>query len=316
MEKLIDPIPVSILESELTPDKFVRPTNYGNNQIYIFNHHNAPYLTLEVGRLRELTFRAAGGGTGKSCDLDSFDLQDVPYNQLVVWSPEDKMIIGGYRFLIGRKASLDALGNIRMATYKLFNFSDKFIKEYLPYTIELGRSFVHPDFQSIQSRRKSIFALDNLWDGLGAIVVENLEMRYFFGKVTMYPHYNKEARNILLYFIQKHFPDPDNLLTLIEPLELNIDYERYDKIFTGKNYEQNKRILNAELRKLESVVPPLINAYMNLSPTMRTFGTSLNREFGNVEETAILIKIADIYPSKIDRHVTSYLKYKESITKP
>ncbi len=315
MEKLIDPIPVNILEKELTPDKFIRPTNFGNNEIYIFNHHNAPYLTLEVGRLRELTFRAAGGGTGKSCDLDQFDLQDIPYNQLIVWSPEEKMIIGGYRYLIGRKATLDALGNIRMATYKLFNFSDKFIKEFLPFTIELGRSFVHPEFQSIQSSRKSIFALDNLWDGLGAIVVENPEMKYFFGKVTMYPKYNREARNMLLYFLQKHFPDPDNLLTLIDPLELNIDYESYDKLFTGKEYNENKKVLNNEMRKLGTIIPPLINAYMNLSPTMRTFGTSLNREFGNVEETAILITIRDIYPSKIDRHVNSYLKYKNSLKK-
>jgi hypothetical protein len=306
MEKLIDPVPVHVIESELTPDKFVRKTNYGNNDIYIFNHHNAPSLTLEVGRLRELTFRKAGGGTGKSCDLDNFDLQDIPYNQLIVWSPEDKVIVGGYRFLIGKKASIDELGNIRMATYKLFNFSDKFIKEYLPYTIELGRSFVHPDYQSGQSSRKSIFALDNLWDGLGAIVVENPDMHYFFGKVTMYTHYNKEARNILLYFINKHFPDPDNLLTLIEPLELNFNVPELEKLFPSNDYTENKRILNSELRKLGENVPPLINAYMNLSPSMRTFGTSLNHEFGDVEETAILIDIRDIYKSKIDRHINTY----------
>ncbi|HPW65740.1 MAG TPA: GNAT family N-acyltransferase [Salinivirgaceae bacterium] len=308
MEKLIDPIPVHVIESELTPDKFVRKTNYGNNDIYIFNHHNAPYLTLEVGRLRELTFRKAGGGTGKSCDLDNFDLQDVPYNQLIVWSPEDKVIVGGYRFLIGRKASIDELGNIRLATYKLFNFSDKFIKEYLPYTVELGRSFVHPEYQSGQSSRKSIFALDNLWDGLGAIVVENPDMHYFFGKVTMYTHYNQEARNILLYFIKKHFPDPDNLLTLIEPLELNFNVPKLEKLFPHDDYSENKKILNSELRKLGENVPPLINAYMNLSPTMRTFGTSVNHEFGDVEETAILIDIRDIYKSKIDRHINTYRK--------
>ncbi len=307
MEKLIDPIPLQIIESELTPNKFVRKTNYGNNDIYIFNHHNSPYLTLEVGRLRELTFRKAGGGTGKSYDLDNFDLQDVPYNQLIVWSPTDKMIVGGYRFLIGRKASIDELGNIRLATYKLFNFSDKFIKEYLPYTIELGRSFVHPEYQSGQSSRKSIFALDNLWDGLGAIVVGNPDMHYFFGKVTMYAHFNQKARNILLYFIKKHFPDNDNLLTLIEPLELEFDILEMEKMFPSNNYNENKRILNSELRKLGENVPPLINAYMNLSPTMRTFGTSLNRDFGNVEETAILIDIRDIYKSKIDRHISTYI---------
>lgn len=312
MEKLIDPIPLHIIESELTPDKFVRHTNYGNNEIYIFNHHNSPYLMLEVGRLRELTFRKAGGGTGKSCDLDKFDLQDIPYNQLIVWSPTDKVIIGGYRFLVGKKATLDELGNIRLATYSLFNFSDRFIKDYLPYTIELGRSFVHPDYQTGQSSRKSIFALDNLWDGLGAIVVENPDIKYFFGKVTMYTHYNQKARNILLYFLKKHFPDPDNLLTLIEPLEVNFDSAELDSLFCHNEYSENKIVLNSELRKHGENVPPLINAYMNLSPSMRSFGTSINRDFGNVEETAILIDIRDIYKSKIDRHVTTYIKEKQS----
>ena len=311
MEKLIDPIPAHVIESELTPDKFVRKTNYGGNEIYIFNHHNAPYVTLEVGRLRELAFRKAGGGTGKSCDLDKFDLQDVPYDQLIVWSPTERMILGGYRYLVGKKATLDALGNIRMATYKLFSFSDKFIKEYLPYTIELGRSFVHPEFQSSNSVRKSIFALDNLWDGLGAIVVENPDMHYFFGKVTMYTHYDKEARDLLLYFLQKHFPDNDSLLQLNDPLPLYIDYDRFDKLFPSSDYTTNKKILNSEIRKYGENVPPLINAYMNLSPSMRTFGTSINHDFGDVEETAILIDIRDIYKSKIDRHVKTYLKDKD-----
>ena len=312
MEKLIDPIPAHIIESALTPDKFIRKTNYGGNEIYVFNHHNAPYVTLEVGRLRELAFREAGGGTGKSCDLDKFDLQEVPYNQLIVWSPTERMIVGGYRYLVGKNATLDELGNIRLATYKLFNFSDTFIKEYLPFTIELGRSFVHPEFQTSNSSRKSIFALDNLWDGLGAIVVENPDMHYFFGKVTMYTHYQKDARNLLLYFLQKHFPDKDKLLQLIDPLPLDLDLKRYDALFPTMDYTVNKRILNSEVRKYGENVPPLINAYMNLSPSMRTFGTSINHDFGDVEETAILIDIRDIYKSKMDRHITTFTEKKNS----
>ncbi|MDY0280118.1 MAG: GNAT family N-acetyltransferase [Salinivirgaceae bacterium] len=312
MEKLIDPIPAHIIEKELTPDKFIRKTNYGGNEIYVFNHHSAPYVTLEVGRLRELAFREAGGGTGKSCDLDNFDLQEVPYNQLIVWSPAERMIVGGYRYLVGKNATLDELGNIRLATYKLFNFSDTFIKEYLPFTIELGRSFVHPEFQTSNSSRKSIFALDNLWDGLGAIVVENPDMHYFFGKVTMYTHYQKEARDLLLYFLQKHFPDKDKLLQLVDPMPLNLDNKGYDLLFPTMDYTVNKRFLNSEVRKYGENVPPLINAYMNLSPSMRTFGTSINHDFGDVEETAILIDIRDIYKSKMDRHITSYIQTKNS----
>lgn len=310
MEQIVAPIPTELLEKELTADKFVRKTNYGKNEIYSFTYHNAPNLTREVGRIRELTFRSAGGGTGKSIDLDKFDMQEEPYHQLIVWSPEEKIILGGYRYIVCNKATTDDEGVLQLATYRLFNFSDKFINDYLPYTIELGRSFVHPDYQSSKSSRKGIFALDNLWDGLGALVVEHPETKYFFGKVTMYPHFNTEARNMILYFLQKQFADHENLMSLIEPMELGIDYEAYDKLFTGDNYEENRRILNQNVRQLGENIPPLINAYMNLSPTMKTFGTSYNKYFGGVEETAIMINIQDIYPSKIERHVESYIKEK------
>jgi hypothetical protein len=311
MEQIVAPIPVELLEKELTPDKFVRKTNYGENEIYSFTYHNAPNLTREVGRIRELTFRSAGGGTSKSIDLDKFDIQEEPYHQLIVWSPEEKIILGGYRYIVCNKATRDEDGVLQLATYRLFNFSDKFIKEYLPYTIELGRSFVHPDYQSSKSSRKGIFALDNLWDGLGALVVNHPETKYFFGKVTMYPHFNTEARNMILYFLQKQFADDENLMSLIEPMELGIDYEAYDKLFTGIDFKENWRILNQNVRQLGENIPPLINAYMNLSPTMRTFGTSYNKYFGGVEETAIMINIQDIYPTKIERHVDSYIKEKK-----
>lgn len=310
MEQIIAPIATDILEQELTTDKFLRTTNYGKNEIYVFTHHNAPNLTREVGRIRELTFRQAGGGTGKSIDLDKFDTQEEAYQQLVVWSPELRMILGGYRFIACKNAKRDENGDLQLATYRLFRFSETFINEYLPYTIELGRSFVHPEYQSSKSSRKGIFALDNLWDGLGALVVEYPETKYFFGKVTMYPHFQKDARNMILYFLQKEFADTHNLMELIEPMHLGIDYEAYDKLFAGKNYEENRRILNQQVRQLGENIPPLINAYMNLSPTMRTFGTSYNKYFGGVEETAIMVTIADIYRSKIERHVDSYLKQK------
>ncbi|MFO7863373.1 MAG: GNAT family N-acetyltransferase [Salinivirgaceae bacterium] len=313
MEQIIAPIPVELLESELTSDKFVRKTNYGDHEIYAFNYHNAPNLTKEVGRLRELTFRSAGGGTGKSIDLDKFDMQEVPYQQLIVWSPADKAILGGYRYIACKNATVDDDGALQLATYRLFHFSEQFINEFLPYTIELGRSFVHPEYQSSKSSRKGIFALDNLWDGLGALVVEYPDVKYFFGKVTMYPHFNTEARNLILYFLQKQFADDHHLMELIEPMELGMDYEKYDELFTGKDYDENRRILNQNVRKLGENIPPLINAYMNLSPSMKTFGTSFNKYFGGVEETAIMITIDDIYPSKIERHVNSYKKQKSGL---
>ena len=310
MKPLIPAVPKDVLASELTRDKFVRNTNYGNNEIYIVTWHNAPNAVKEIGRLRELTFRVAGGGTGKAIDLDEFDTCEVPYKQLIVWNPGDKQIVGSYRFLRCKNAHQEK-GILQLATVELFEFSNKFIKEYLPYTIELGRSFVQPDYQPSSENRKGLFSLDNLWDGLGTLVADNPDMKYFFGKVTMYRDFDLKARDMLLYFMKHYFPDKDNLVVPIDPLEISYDMRHFAKELKGKDYKEGHIILNRQVRELGENIPPLVNSYMNLSSTMRTFGTCLNPEFGDVEETGILVTIADIYDSKKERHIDSYLKEKK-----
>ncbi len=308
MEVIIDPIATHILEAELTRDKFVRATNNGNNEIYIITHHNSPNLMREIARLREVTFRAAGGGTGHSIDIDEYDTADAPYKQLIVWSPEDKEIVSGYRYIKCKDAPVGADGVIQLATTELFKFSEKFVDEYVPYTIELGRSFVQPKFQPSVDNRKGLFSLDNLWDGLGAIVVDNPDIRYFYGKVTMYTDFNVHARDMILSFMDYYFPDKDKLVVPIKPLPIKTDVSAFLKSIEGLNYKDGHRILNQNVRELGEHIPPLVNAYMNLSATMKTFGTALNDHFGEVEETAIMVKIADIYDSKKERHVTTYKK--------
>ncbi|MBI9067635.1 MAG: GNAT family N-acetyltransferase [Salinivirgaceae bacterium] len=307
MENIIEAVDIKLLEKELTKDKFVRKTNFGNNEIYIFSHHDSPFLMDEIGRLREITFRAAGGGTGKAKDVDDYDLADKPYKQLIVWSPEEKAILGGYRFIVCRNAPKDKEGNPILATSRLFHYSENFKENYLPNLIELGRSFVVPNQQASQGSRRGLFTLDGLWDGLGALIVDNPEVKYFFGKVTMYRHYNIEARNALLYFIHKYFGGNDELIKLINPLHLEIDSEKLSKIFVGASYEENYKILSKKVRELGENIPPLINAYMNLSPSMKVFGTSINPYFGDVEETGILLTIKDIYKTKSHRHIETYL---------
>jgi len=309
MKPLIPPVPKDTLASELTRDKFIRHTNYGKNEIYIVTYLNSPNVVKEIGRLRELTFRVAGGGTGKSIDLDEFDTGEVPYRQLIVWSPEDKQIVGSYRYLRCRDAQ-QKKGILQLATVELFEFSNKFTKDYLPYTIELGRSFVQPDYQPSSENRKGLFSLDNLWDGLGALVIDNPDMKYFFGKVTMYRDFNIKARDMILYFMKTYFPDKDNLVVPIDPMELSYDMRDFAKEIKGKDYKEGHAYLNQQVRALGENIPPLINSYMNLSPSMRTFGTCLNPEFGDVEETGILLTLADVYDSKKERHFDSYLKEK------
>lgn len=306
MDKVIDPISLDLIESELTNEKFIRYSNFGNNEIYIVNAHNSPYLMKEIGRLREISFRTAGGGTGKSIDIDEYDTCENPYNQLIVWNPEDKEIIGGYRYKICNNNTTDVNGNIKIATGSLFEFSDEFINNYMPYLIELGRSFVQPKYQSVVSVRKNIFSLDNLWDGLGALVVDNPSVKYFFGKVTMYNTFNIEARDIILYFLKTFCPDKENLVFPKEPIKPVTDLNKLKQLFKGITYEENYKILSQSVRTLGENIPPLVNSYMNLSPTMKTFGTSINHVFGGVEETGIMVTINDIYQSKKERHINSY----------
>jgi len=308
MSLVIPPVDRALLEAELTPEKFVRKTNNGNNLIYIFDHHDSPNLMREIGRLREITFSDSGGGTGKEIDIDEFDLGDKPFHQLIVWNPQEKEIVGGYRFLQGKDITINDVGEVLSPTAELFNFSDKFIRKYLPLSIELGRSFVQPNYQPTFNLRKGMYSLDNIWDGLGAIVIDNPEYKYLFGKLTMYPHYDHFARDLVLFFLQKFFPDPDNLLIPKEPLRLRHAKKYLASLFTGASYEENYKILIHLVRAQNETIPPLVNAYMSLSSTMRTFGTSLNHGFGDVEETGIIITIRDIYEFKIDRHIATYKK--------
>ena len=308
MEKIIDQVDKNLIKSELTVQKRVRTTNKANNEVYVFTAHDSPNLMREVGRLREIAFRAADGGTGLEADIDKYDTMDNPYRQLIVWDPENEEILGGYRFIFGNDVPLDENGKPMLATAHLLNFSEKFLKEYLPYTIELGRSFVSLEYQSTLMSRKGIFALDNLWDGLGALTIIDPTMKYYFGKVTMYGTYNKDARNMILYFLNKHFPDKDELVTAINPLETHTNIAKMQKLFVGKTFKDDYKILNKEVRELGYNIPPLINAYMGLSPSMRFFGTAINDEFGDVEESGILIEIDQILEEKRARHIETYLQ--------
>ena len=306
MEPLGEAVPADELVVELARIGYLRKTNNANNEVYIFDNHTSPLLMHEIGRIRELTFRHAGGGTGKALDLDEYDLDpDHPHKQLIIWDPANREIIGGYRYILPEHKEKNFTVD-RFASSSYFTFSRKFIKKFLPHTMELGRSFVRPEYQSAAMGRKSLYALDNLWDGLGAIVIDNRQVRYLFGKVTMYTHYNVKARNMILYFMLKYFPDPDKLAVPDDPVVPDINQEEMEQIFNGKSYKEDLKILGQEVRKQGENIPPLINAYMNLSPSMRCFGTFINHHFGNVEETGIMITVRDIYIEKVNRHLASY----------
>ena len=307
-QEIIQPIYKEVLKRELTPELQLRMTNKSHNEIYVITAHNAPNVMKEIGRLREVVFREAGGGTGKDMDIDEFDTCENCYKQLIVWNPEAEEIIGGYRYLEGTSWEMDDKGQPKLATSHMFHFSEKFLKEYMPYTIELGRSFVSLPYQSSRMGAKSLFALDNLWDGLGALTVIKPNVRYFFGKMTMYPSYIRKGRDMILYFLKKYFDDKEQLILPMKPLKIEADDSELERIFTGQNFKEDYRILNSEIRKLGYNIPPLVNAYMNLSPTMKLFGTAINYGFGDVEETGILIAMDEIFEEKRIRHINSFIK--------
>ena len=305
-EQIIDPVPLELIKAEMTPDRFLRKTNKGGNEIYVVTAHNAPNIMRELGRLREIAFRAAGGGTGKSVDIDRFDTMENPCRQLFVWDPDAELILGGYRYIRGRDMTFDADGRPQIAISHIFDLSDKFISNYLPYTIELGRSFVRPEYQSSKAGAKAIYALDNLWDGLGALTCVYPEVKYLFGKVTMYPSYHRQCRDLILYFLNRYFPDHENLVRPIKPLESHPDLKTMESMFHGNDFRGDFKILNNEVRAHGINIPPLVHAYMSLSPTMRMFGTAINDEFGDVEETGIFLAIDEILEEKKQRHIDTY----------
>ncbi|MBK9291348.1 MAG: GNAT family N-acetyltransferase [Bacteroidetes bacterium] len=305
---VIDAVPREALLDELTKDRFMRKTNFGNNELYVIHATEAPSVMREIGRLRELSFRDSGGGTGEEIDVDEFDLIEDGFMQLIVWSPEDREIVGGYRFLDCSRLKPGADGKIHTPTAHLFEYSETFIRDFLPYTIELGRSFVQPAYQPSKNLRKGMYSLDNLWDGLGALIIDYPHIRYFFGKVTMYDHFDPLARDLILHFMHTYFPDPDKLVYPHQPLKFKTDPQRFAEYIKGHNYAEDYKTLVQIVRQQGENIPPLVNAYMNLSPSMRTFGTALNAGFGQVEETGILVTINDIFPEKKDRHTNSYVK--------
>lgn len=305
MEKIIDPVSVELLEAELTPDKKLRNTNKGGNVIYVTDAHKSPNVMQEIGRIRELAFREAGGSSGLSADIDEFDTMDVPYKQLVVWDPDARAILGGYRYILGPDVVIKEDGQPHLATSHMFRFSEVFIKEYLPHVMELGRSFVAPEYQSSKAGAKALFALDNLWDGIASVISEHPQIIYFFGKMTMYPSYDRTAKDLILHFLWKHFPDPEELVRPYKPYPILSNPRLMDLILKDETYKDDYKNLKEAVRRLGTNIPPLVNSYMGVSPSMKMLGTAINDEFSDVDETAILICYDEMYPEKRDRHAFS-----------
>ena len=310
MEPIIDPVDLELIKAELTPDKKLGDTNKGGNELYVVTWKDAPNTVREIGRLREVSYREAGASSGKALDLDEYDMMENPYSQLIVWDPDAQAIIGGYRYILGTNVSLKEDGQPNLTSSHLYHFSDDFIHHYLPHVMELGRSFVALDYQSSKAGAKSLFTMDNLWDGIASVILHHPSIFYFLGKMTIYPSYDNTARNLIIHFMKKHFEDIEGLVRPKEEIEVTDNGRLMDLILNEDDVKKDYRLLKDAVRKLGTNIPPLVNSYLNSSSTMKMLGSCINDELGNAIETGLMIGFDDMYAEKRDRHIDAYIMNK------
>lgn len=304
MQPIIPAVETSLLLQELE-GHLLRPSNKADNLIYDITAHECPNVMREIARLREISYRDGGGATGNEMDIDEMDTMVKPYHQLIVWDPEHQQIVGGYRYLICSEAEIRD-GQPFITSAHLFHYSERFIKEYLPYTIEFGRAFVQPMYQTREMGVKALFALDNIWDGIGAVMHNNPEVRWMIGKVTIYPDYNEAARNLIYEYLRRYHTGEAGLFEPYNPLTTN---PLTTNPFTGDDPQENYHILQRAVREQGTVIPPMFSAYLNITNDLQFFGNAINDELANVYETGIMVDLQTVYPEKKERYITPYVKW-------
>lgn len=307
MKEIIPPVQTALLMSELE-GHLLRPSNKADNLIYDITAHECPNVMREIARLREISYRDGGGATGNEMDIDEMDTMTKPYHQLIVWDPEHQQIIGGYRYLIGTEAEIRD-GQPFITSAHLFHYSERFIRDYLPHTIEFGRAFVQPMYQKREMGVKALFALDNIWDGIGAVLYNHPEVRWMIGKVTIYPDYNVAARELIYAYLRQYHLGEEGLF---EPYHPFISAPLASTPFVGDDKQENYHILQRAVREQGTVIPPMFSAYLNLTNDLLFFGNAINDELANVYETGIMVDVKTVYPEKLDRYMAPYKTWLES----
>jgi hypothetical protein len=307
MTPVIPAVETSLLLNELE-GHLLRPSNKADNLIYDITAHECPNVMREIARLREISYRDGGGATGNEMDIDEMDTMAKPYHQLIVWDLEHQQIIGGYRYLIGTEAEIRD-GQPFITSAHLFHYSERFIRDYLPHTIEFGRAFVQPMYQKREMGVKALFALDNIWDGIGAVLYNHPEVRWMIGKVTIYPDYNVSARELIYAYLRQYHLGEEGLF---EPYHPFISAPLESTPFIGDDKQENYHILQRAVREQGTVIPPMFSAYLNLTNDLLFFGNAINDELANVYETGIMVDIQTVYPEKLDRYMAPYKAWLES----
>lgn len=295
-KNVIHPIDRKLIKRELSDSQILGRTK-DDKKIILTEFENSPNVLKEIARLREITFRKVGEGTGKKRDIDDFDKY---YKHLVVWDEEELEIVGSYRIGIGKDIFLSK-GTEGFYTSTLFNFSSRFEDEVIKDSIELGRSFVQKKYWNSN-------ALNYLWQGIGAFISNNDWVKHLFGGVSISNNYSESAKNMIVYYFQKWFDDIDDFAESKNKFILsNKTADDLSKIFISDNYKEDYRILKNLLKPTGYTVPVLYKHYSELCNDngVKFLDFGVDPDFENCVDGLILVDVHKIKDEKRERFINS-----------
>ena len=310
-KNVIHPVSARQLRFQIYNNEFIGQTTDGK-KIFLVEYEKSKDIIREIARLRELTFRKVGEGTGTKKDSDKFDKY---YKHIVLWDDNQLEIVGSYRLANG-KSVLTELNTDAFYTSTLFKFNNNFIP-LLFNAVELGRSFV-------QSKYWNSFALDYLWQGIGRYLSINQHIRYLFGPVSLSNNYSSEAKDMIVFFFSKWFPPKRNYITSINPFELSKNsVKKLNQIFNGDDYQKELVILKNLLDNHGFTIPVLYKQYADLCLPggVQFLGFNIDSNFGNCVDALILVDLYYLKENKKRRYlnrntfIDNDIIIKESISK-
>jgi putative hemolysin len=261
----------------------------GAFQVYCAKAPDIPLTLREIGRLRELTYRGVGEGTGRDCDIDQFDNH---YAHLFVWDRKARRVVGAYR--IGDvQAIVSEHGVNGLYTRQLFRYDERFVTKMGP-ALELGRSWVRAEYQ------KNYNALLLLWRGIGRYVIERSEARVLFGPVSISARYSDASHTLLMAFLaQNHLDRP--LAELVEAIHPRLPHAPQG---TGTVLPRSIDEANALVARLEADgkgVPVLLRQYLKLNA--RLIGFNVDPDFGDALDALMMVDLTTVQPSILNRYL-------------
>ncbi|KPP97563.1 MAG: putative hemolysin [Bacteroidetes bacterium HLUCCA01] len=294
MQPVIDPVDPELLLTDvegLPVSQMLLES--GDMQVYHASKKQLPHLIQEIGRLREITFRATDEGTGRSVDLDEFDEY---YQHLFVWNKAKSEIVGAYR--LGRTDNIiKRFGKKGMYTTTLFNMRSSFFEQIHP-ALEMGRSFVRPEYQ------RSFSPLLMLWRGIGHYVAKYPKYKILFGPVSINKEYQSSSRQLMVSFLKAHnfLPELASKVKAITPL-------RHRKL-KGWDKKHSQRIITSvddlsevvsDLEFDDKGVPILLKQYLKLGGKLLGFNVDPN--FSDVLDGLILVDVTKTDPRIMERYM-------------